>query len=285
MNVKLCAFADEASPNLSEQIEELNKNNVPYLEIRGVNGKNIFDATIEDAKEWKKQLDEGGIKVWSIGSPIGKIKPDEPWCEYIEKVKNLFEVAKVLDCTHVRIFSFFTKEYSKYSDFVVEKLKELCALASEYGLLLCHENEKGIFGDVAPRCNYLLTSVPPLACVFDPANFIQSGQDIPPALDLLKGKIEYYHIKDAKKDTGAIVPAGRGDGALDMVVDSICKDTVLTLEPHLTVFDGYANIDDTELKHEFIYPDPKTAFKVAVDSIKEILKQKGYTEENKTWRK
>lgn len=285
MNVKLCAFADEASSNLAEQIEELNKNNVPYLEIRGVNGKNIFDATLEDAKAWKKQLDEGGIKVWSIGSPIGKIKPDENWPAYVEKVKNLFEVAKILDCKHVRIFSFFTKEYDKYSTFVVEKLTELCSLANEYGLLLCHENEKGIYGDIALRCEYLLNSVPSLACIFDPANYIQCGQDIPEALDLLKGRIEYYHIKDAKKGSGAVVPAGYGDGALDKVVDSICKDTVLTLEPHLTVFDGYANIDDTELKHEFVYPDPKTAFKVAVDSIKEILKQKGYTEENKVWKK
>lgn len=284
LTVKLCAFADEASPNLLEQIEELNKNAVPYIEIRGVNGKNIFDATLDEAKEWKNQLDNGGIKVWSVGSPIGKVNLDTDWQEYLKKCKNLFEVAKILNANRVRIFSFFTSEYEKDATLVVERLNELCNLASEYGILLCHENEKEIFGDIALRCDYLLNSVPKLTCVFDPANFVQCGQEVDGVLDLLKGRIEYYHIKDAKRN-GAIVPAGKGDGALDKVVDSICKDTVLTVEPHLTVFEGYSGLDKTEMLHEFVYSDSKTAFKVAIDSIKEILKNKGYSEENRVWKK
>ncbi len=283
LNVKLCAFADEASPNLSEQIVELNKNNVPYLEIRTVNGKSIFDATVEEAKEWKKELDEGGIKVWSVGSPIGKIAPAVNWSEYIEQVKNLFCVANALDCKNVRMFSFYTTEYEKDADFVVEKLTELCALAKEYGLTLYHENEKGIFGDLANRCEYLLDKVPALNSIFDPANYVQCKQDVKEALALMKGRIGYYHIKDAIWESGAVVPAGKGDGALPEVVDSIEKDTVLTLEPHLTIFAGYSHIDKTELKHEYTYPDSKTAFKASVDSIKEILIQKGYKEVDRTW--
>ena len=41
IKVKLCAFSDEADPSLEGQIAALKRNNVPYMEMRGVNGKNV----------------------------------------------------------------------------------------------------------------------------------------------------------------------------------------------------------------------------------------------------
>ena len=63
--MKLCAFADEASPSLAGQIAALRRNDIPYLEIRGVNGKNIKDISVTEAKEIKNELDAAGISVWS----------------------------------------------------------------------------------------------------------------------------------------------------------------------------------------------------------------------------
>ena len=39
--LKLSAFADEASAALTEQIKALKENDIPYIEVRGVDGKNI----------------------------------------------------------------------------------------------------------------------------------------------------------------------------------------------------------------------------------------------------
>ena len=73
-DIKIYAFSDEASPNIDNQIQALLKNRLQGMEIRNVDGTNISDITKEKAKEVKSKLDASGLKVWSIGSPIGKIK-------------------------------------------------------------------------------------------------------------------------------------------------------------------------------------------------------------------
>ena len=284
MEIKLCAFADEASPLLSEQIAALNRHNIPYLEIRGVNGKNISKCTPEDAVEWKRELDAGGIRVWSIGSPIGKVAIGKPFEEHLALAENLFRIANVLDCDKVRMFSFYEVEEAD-EEKVWANLEALCELAARYGITLYHENEKGIWGDVAARCVSILDHVPALRSVFDPANYVQCGQNIPEALALLRDRTGYYHIKDAMADDGSVVPAGMGDGCLEQVLAGISEDTVLTLEPHLKVFDGYGGIDHTELKNKFVYKTSEESFAAAVDALKALLKKLNYKEENRTWKK
>ena len=72
--IRLCAFADEADASLRGQIAALKKNGIGLIELRGINGTNISKITEDEARKYKSELDEGGISVWSIGSPIGKIK-------------------------------------------------------------------------------------------------------------------------------------------------------------------------------------------------------------------
>ena len=71
-HIKLCGFADEADANRLGQIKALSENEIPYLEIRGVDGTNIADLSREAALQFKSELDAAGIQVWSIGSPAGK---------------------------------------------------------------------------------------------------------------------------------------------------------------------------------------------------------------------
>jgi sugar phosphate isomerase/epimerase len=284
MEIRLCAFADEASPQLSEQIAALNRHHIPYLEIRGVNGKNVSKCTPEEAAEWKKELDAGGIRVWSIGSPIGKVDINAPFEEHLALAENLFRIANVLDCDKVRMFSFY-KTTEGDLDRICANLTALCELAARYGITLYHENEKGIWGDTADKCVAVLDRVPALRAVFDPANFVQCHQDIPEALALLQARTDYYHIKDALAEDGSIVPAGMGDGHLEEMLAGIAHDTVLTLEPHLKVFDGYGGIDDSELKNKYVYKTSEESFAAAVDALKALLIKLNYQEENRTWKK
>ena len=61
--LKLCAFADEASPKFSEQILALKKHSIPYIELRGLDGKSVSSLTLDEAKEYAKELSEAGIRV------------------------------------------------------------------------------------------------------------------------------------------------------------------------------------------------------------------------------
>ena len=274
--IKLCAFSDEASGSLEGQIAALRRNGISYMEIRNVDGKNIKDITLERAGEIKQILDENQIKVWSIGSPIGKVDIDTDIDEYMQVVCHILEIAKILECDRIRMFSFF-KAYDK-SEKVMEYLKKMVEKAALYNIKLCHENEKDIFGDTAERNLQILENVPGLYYIYDPANFLQIGEDAKKTLSLLADKAEYFHIKDVISKTGQLVPAGEGDGRISELIESIDSDKVLTLEPHLTIFAGYAAIDSTEMKNKYTFESNDAAFDAAVVALKGLLAKAGYKE-------
>ena len=55
MMIKLCAFADEAESSLAGQIAALKRNDISYLELRSIAGKNVKDFSLEEAKEKAKK--------------------------------------------------------------------------------------------------------------------------------------------------------------------------------------------------------------------------------------
>ncbi len=285
MNIKLCAFADEVSEQLTEQIEFLQKNNIPYIEIRGINGKNISQISEDEARVYRTMLDVGYIRVWSIGSPIGKIPADGDIDAHLENAEHIFKLAKILGTNKIRAFSLFTDKPDEDEERVFDFTERLLALARKYDMQIYHENEKEIYGDSALRCRRLVDRFPELHSIFDPANYVQCDVDMDEAFELMGAHTGYYHIKDAIYGTGAIVPAGDGDGKIEEMVRRIDKDTVLTLEPHLAIFSGYSHIDKSVMRHEHEYATAHEAFTVAVKAIKKILTDVGYIEEGDAWKK
>ena len=273
-NIKLCAFADETNAAIDLQIETLKRNSIPYLEIRNVDGDNIAKITLEKAKEVKSKLDANGLAVWSLGSPYGKIKITDDFAPHLDEFKYGLELAHELNAKCIRLFSFYEADDST-RDVVMERLAAFVEAAKGSGVILCHENEKGIYGDIASHCLDIHKTLPDLKCVFDPANFVQSGQDTKEAWELLHDYVYYMHIKDALKG-GKIVPAGQGDGNIPFLVNEFSKQGggIMTLEPHLMVFDGLAALEADEKTEidNFSYPDNDTAFDVAANAIKEIIK-------------
>ena len=274
MAFKLAAFADEADATLQGQITAMQENGISLLEIRGVDGTNIADLTNEKAKEVRKQLDDAGIQVWSLGSPYGKIGIHDSFEPHLDKIKHGLELAEILGAKNIRMFSFYLpseEPAENYTDAVMERLGKFNDAAQNTNVLLCHENEKGIFGDMASRCALIHQTFPQIKAVFDPANYIQCGQDTIQAWDLLKNYIEYMHIKDALLN-GSVVPAGKGIGNIPYLLNRY-KGKVLTLEPHLTVFQGFQQLE-AEQKTEmgpYCYESSRAAFDAAVNALKEII--------------
>lgn len=274
--VKLCAFGDEASASVKGQIAALKRNNIAYTEARFANGKNLIDHTVSEAKEIKKELDGEGISVWSLGSPIGKIDIDVDFAAYSEKVKHAAEIACTLGTDKMRVFSFFNAYSQKEK--VFEYLRKMLEISKTFGVELYHENEKNIYGDTLSRVQEIMENVRGLKFVYDPANYLQMGEKAEDTLNALHEKTDYFHIKDVQTATGTLVPAGRGDGMISELVARIDGEKVLTLEPHLSVFDGFSSIDETEMKHEFRFASSDDAFDAAVSALKKILLENGYEE-------
>ena len=277
-NIRIFAFADEASKEVDLQIDAMKRNGLAGLEIRNVDGTNVSDITLEKAAEVKAKMDAAELITWSIGSPIGKIQITDDFTAHLDKFKHTLEIAKVLDAKNIRLFSFYMpkdEDPSPYKNEVIDRLGAFLDTAKGYNINLCHENEKGIYGDIASRCLDIHKALPGLKGIFDPANFVQCGQDTLEAWEMLKDSIHYMHIKDAKAD-GFVVPAGNGLGNVKAIAGKFIAQggSCFTMEPHLTVFEGLGALEregEESQIGEFQYPNSDVAFDVACDAFKALI--------------
>ena len=277
--IQIFAFADEASPWMDGQVKAMLRNGLQGLEIRGVDGVNVSDISLARAREVRQLLADNGLRVWSVGSPIGKIMIDGDHAAHVEKHRRTLEIAEALGAENIRMFSYYIPEGTEpegCQGAVIDRLGELLRYAEGSGIRLCHENEKGIYGDIASRCLKVLTALPQLYGVFDPANFVQCGQDTLAAWEMLKDRIFYLHIKDAAAD-GTVVPAGYGEGHVGQILSDFLKrgGEAVTVEPHLQEFAGLQNLErpgeDRKLASRFHYKDHDESFDAACAALKALL--------------
>ncbi len=278
----LSAFADEAGSALSEQIKALLENEIDYIEPRNIEGKGLISLTEDELRAIKCELDKNGIKVNSLGSPIGKFPIDKPFSEHLVDFEKALRACEILETGNMRVFSFYVAQdkLSENRDEVIYRLKELVRLASARGIRLCHENESKIYAQMPREVRDVLTNVNGLYGVFDAANYRMNDGDIEAGIKATLIRLGYIHIKDAIFSKQMIVPAGEGEGKLREVLDTVDKATdeviYLTLEPHLHIFDAYKDIDEHELKGKYVFKTNREAFDFAANTLKALLRSLGF---------
>lgn len=278
-NIKIFAFADEASGEIDGQVKAACRNSLAGIELRGTELGNVSDLSFVAACLIQKKLNDANLSVWSMGSPIGKIGINDNFEAHLEKLKNTLEICRVFGAENIRMFSFYipkNENPENYRNAVIDRLAKMAEMAKSYGVTLCHENEKGIFGDNAERCLEIYKTLPQIKGVFDPANFVQCGVDTLKAWDILKPYIKYMHVKDALAD-GRVVPAGAGIGHVKEIAEEYIAmgGREFTIEPHLTVFKGLSELErkgeESKVGEAYTYPDSNTAFDCACNSFKELI--------------
>lgn len=275
--ITLSGFADEIDEKLSEQIRVLKKLGMSHLEMRGVNGKGLVEYSMEEVKEIKRQLDAEGIKLSSVGSPIGKIKITDEFASHMELYKHTVEIAHAMETDYIRMFSFFMPEgadYSQYKEEVLERLGKMVDYAKANDIILLHENEKDIYGDVASRCLEIQKAFycDHFKAVFDFANFVQCKQNTLEAYEMMRPYVAYIHIKDALWSDASVVPPGTGDGNMEEILGKFKASGYqgfLSLEPHLSDFGGFSALEQNASQKEKL--DGEEAFTLAHDSLLKIL--------------
>ncbi|MEZ4616563.1 MAG: TIM barrel protein [Caldilineaceae bacterium] len=242
----ISAFGDEIADKLSEQLDVLRDLQIRYLELRGVWGKNVLHLNDAEATRVRELCDRNGIGISAIGSPIGKSPITDPLATEIVNLERIIAIGRIVGTTRIRVFSFYPPEgstdFDQYVAPAIERLRALAEVAAAAGATLLLENEKGIVGDTVARCHALLTGVdhPALVFAWDPANFVQVGEArvTEEGWPLLNRYTAYIHIKDALVESGAVRPAGEGDGQVPALLANL-RDSgyqgMLALEPHLTV--------------------------------------------------
>ena len=275
----LSAFADEVTSVFEDQLKYLNKQGIKYIEPRNVDGTNVSSLTIEQAKDAKALMDKYGIKAYSLGSPIGKYDITMVQGPHWEQFLHTLDLAEIFGAKCIRMFSYFYPEgedVHKYRDEIFANLEKLICEAEKRGITLCHENEARIYGEAVEDCKDLMDSFGTrMKSVLDMGNFAFCHQDPYKGYEAVKDYIEYIHIKDAF-DNGKIVVAGNGEGRIEDILRDYdkCtdKEVILTLEPHLTVFDGLKNLSNMDdIKVQEAYATPEIAFDAAVEALRAIL--------------
>ncbi|MCM1026440.1 MAG: sugar phosphate isomerase/epimerase [Roseburia sp.] len=278
---KISGFSDEIAEDVDTQFRVLNKLGIRYFEPRGINGKNISALSDEETEELKEKMAAYGIQVSSVGSPIGKVKLEADFEEHFAQFRRVVEIAEKLGTKNIRMFSFYHEGGKDWTAGeraeVLARLRRMIDYAAERGVVLLHENEKDIYGDTVERCVDLMEE---LGCehfraVFDPANFVQCGQDTKEGYERLKAHIAYMHIKDAFLADGRVVPAGLGDGNVEYILRNLLEggfDSYLSLEPHLGSFAG---LKDLELDDKMtgLPQGGEGTFTLAWKALREILER------------
>ena len=244
----LSGFADEIDPDLKTQCATLNDLGISYVEFRSAWDTNVLDLTDEQVDEAAAILAAHDLKVSSIGSPLGKINIEDDFDAHLVRADRALAVAQRLDAPFIRIFSFFLRPDQApehHRDEVLRRMSAFAARAEPTGIVLLHENEKDIYGDVPDRVRDIVESVgsPALRLAWDPANYVQVG--VTPFTEgyaLLRPYTDYVQIKDALRDSGDVVPAGEGDGQVRETVRALHADGFdgfFSMEPHLGTYNEY----------------------------------------------
>ena len=252
----LSGFSDEISPDPREQCEVASGLGLRYLEIRSAWNVNILDLDADRLAALQQTLKEYDLSVSSIGSPIGKIGIEEDFEPHRERMRHAAEVAGRLGAPYVRVFSFFVPDGDDpdtHRDEVLRRMRALAEVAEQHDVVLLHENEKDIYGDIPRRCLDIVTSVdsPKLRLAWDAANFVQVGvRPFTEGYAQLRPYVEYVQIKDARFADASVVVAGAGDGEVVETVRALRDDGFdgfFSLEPHLADYNARGGFSGAEL--------------------------------------
>src|SRR5581483_351529 len=161
------------------QVDVLKGCGVRHIEFRSILKTNVLALTDHQIDEFKSLLDRNEFKLSAIGSPLGKIRIDEPFGPHLDKLTRAIELTDKFGTPNIRIFSYYPADgateadWPKYRGEVLGRMREMVTRAENAGVRLLHENEHRIYGDSPDRVADLLGQLPArgIGAVYDPANY------------------------------------------------------------------------------------------------------------------
>jgi sugar phosphate isomerase/epimerase len=270
----LSAFADEIDPDPVKQLDVLERCGIRHVELRSVHKTNVLDLTDLQVAELKSLLDRRGFKLSAVGSPVGKVRVDEPFAPHLKRFDRAIELCKVFGTPNVRVFSYYPPEGKEWDSAgegptheVFDRLREQAGRAEKAGVRMLHENEHRIYGDTPERVARLCEALagPAFRAVYDPANYVFCGYDPWEGWLRTKQWTGHFHIKDwvAGEKHGRV--AGEGQGRIaDVMVEAVQEGYggFTVLEPHLLGGGPTGGLTGPDL-----FPKAAAAFRHILDQV------------------
>ncbi len=227
--VHLSGFADEAAnqKTIEQQFCAFAALGLRYFTLRFIdvgNGiKNVMHLTQEEVETINAMRADYGLRVSSIGSPIGKVKlldVDDgtnnryvPFQEYLENdVRRACSLAHDFDSKLLRGFSFYHprgESPEPYVSQVVDRLAAIAEVCRSEGLIFGLEVEANLVGQTGKILSMIHQQVnaPNLVLIFDGANLVCQGMSKAEVWDewkAMKQGLGWLHIKDYRRRENSV---------------------------------------------------------------------------------
>lgn len=269
--ILLSGFADESAltKKASEQFAAIAAIGLQYYSIRFVdvgNGiKNVMALDESEIKQLQQMHADYGLRISSIGSPIGKVKLNDvddgtsnkyvPFETYLkEDVQIACDRAEAFGSKLLRGFSFYHPKGTApepHVDQVADHLGQIAEACDARGLTFGLEVEANLVGqtghllaDITEKVNH-----PAMVTIFDGANIAMQGftpDQVYAQYQAMKPSLGWLHIKDysdpnlggrvdhVDEETAShFVPADRGDSAHEAILRDL-KTFLPTLHTRMT---------------------------------------------------
>ena len=255
-SVILTGFADEAANQKTahQQFSAFAALGLQYYTIRfidlGQGVKNVMQLTKPEITRLQRLHDEYGLRVSSLGSPIGKVKlldvddgthnPFIPFSKYLDKqVRRAVGLANTLETKLIRGFSFYHPRGTDPADHisqVVDQLGQIAEICDRSDLTFGLEVEANLVGQSGQLLAEIHRQVnhPALNLIFDAGNIVTQGcsaEEVFQQYVLMKRGMGWVHIKDYRHPQSVkrtehvdedslkhFVPADLGDSGHEMIL-------------------------------------------------------------------
>ena len=227
-NILLSGFADEAAnqKTIDQQFAALAALGMRYFSIRFIdagNGvKNVMALDDNEVATVKEKLDEYGLSVSSIGSPIGKVKLCDvedgtstgyrPFDQYLtDEVVRACELAETFGTKLIRGFSFYHPKGSPIEDHfaqAVDQVGQIAEACDQRGVTFGLEVEANLVGQNGQTLAKMHQQIDndALVLIFDGGNLVMQGyseEEIYDQYVAMKPGMGWIHIKDFKDPSGS----------------------------------------------------------------------------------
>ena len=224
--VLLSGFADEAAnqKTAEQQFCAFAALGLRYYTLRFIDaGAGIQNAMLLAPESIDRILDlqaEYGLRVSSLGSPIGKVKLIDvedgtsnryvPFQEYLKKdVQRACDLANTFGCKLIRGFSFYHPRGTDpevHLSQAIDQLGKIARLCDSHGLTFGLEVEANLIGQTGKLLKKLYDGVadPAMMLIFDGANLVCQGMSTEQVYQeymAMKEGMGWLHVKDYQRPT------------------------------------------------------------------------------------
>ncbi len=231
--MKLSVITDEIAPNLPKALEVVGEFPIDKVELRSLDGVNISEASWATLREARQVLQDSGVGVCSIASPVFKTNlfgttvrgamhaaTERPPEAHLAILKQCIEVAQFFEAPLIRIFAFWragelTPERKAQ---ILPWLESAVRLAQEAGVVLALENEHACQVGTGTELAEVLSEfdTPFLRGLWDPGNAFHLGESAEEGFALCQPYVVHIHVKDyVRLPEGSYRAVIVGEGAID----------------------------------------------------------------------